>query len=101
MIGAACIASNDPLRNGPKQVAATALRPQGSELIFHNPLSSPDPEQEPARSGFPVSPPYGSPESHSKRLKKNGPATWADRLEAVSRELNLLAQGRGDVQRAS
>ena len=95
MIGAACIAPNDPLRNSPRQVAATAPLPQGAELIFHDPLSISDPEQEPARSGFPVSPLYGSPESQPKRLKKNGPATRADRLEAVSREVTLLARDRG------
>lgn len=95
MIGAACITSIDPLRNSPKHVAAAAPRPQGAELIFYDPLPTPEPEQEPARSGFPVTSLYGSPESQPKRLKKNGPATRADRLEAVSRELNILARGRG------
>jgi hypothetical protein len=95
VIGAACSISRDPLRNSPKQVPAADPRPQGAELIFHDPLPTPEPEQGPARSGFPVTSLYGSPESQPKRLKKEGPATRADRLEAVSRELKLLARGRG------
>lgn len=58
-----------PLWNIPKQVPAADPRPQGSELIFHDPLPTPEPEQEPARSGVPVTSLYGSPESKPKRFK--------------------------------
>lgn len=87
--------STDPIRNSPKALLAAAPSPQGPELVFHDPLHASGPEQQPVRSRVPAITLHGSPELNPKRLTNKRPATRADRLEAVSRDLRLLARGRG------
>lgn len=68
-----------------------------TELIFHDPLADSAPEQQADRSRIAVVSVQGSPQSNRverKRLNKKRPATRADAIEAVSRELELLARQR-------
>lgn len=76
---------------------AAAVSPNGPELIFHDPLrdsapaSPPEPEQ-PVLSRVPAVSHHREP---GLKSPKRRPATRADRLEAVARELILLARDRG------
>ena len=69
-----------------------------TELIFYDPLANSVPEQHADGSRVAVISVHASPQSERverKRLNKKRPATRADAIEAVSRELELLALRRG------
>lgn len=85
-------------RNNSKPFLAGAPSPRVAELIFYDPLADSVPEQQADRSRVPVMSVPGSPEPkrvERNRLEKKRPATRADAIEAVSRELELLALRRG------
>ena len=83
--------ADDPVWNSRTSLVVAAPSPKGAEMVFHDPLPTPKPESQ--RSRVPVVFFYDSPEP--KPLKNERPATRADRLEAVSRELKVLAHRRG------
>ncbi|MBT2519841.1 hypothetical protein J7E80_02350 [Arthrobacter sp. ISL-28] len=85
-------------RNNSKPFLAGAPSPRVAELIFHDPLADSAPEQQAAGSRVPVMSVPGSREPRRverNRLGEKKPATRADAIEAVSRELELLALRRG------
>ena len=88
-------------RNNSKPFLAGAPSPRVAEMIFHDPLADSVPEQQadrsrvPARSVSGLLNAPGSPEP--KRVDTNGleKKRRADAIEAVSRDLELLALRRG------
>lgn len=94
-------------RNNSKPFLAGAPSPRVAEMIFHDPLADSVPEQQADRSRVPVRSVSGSlnvPGSRNaagspepKRVDRNGleKKRRADAIEAVSRDLELLALRRG------
>jgi hypothetical protein len=85
--------SMGPVPNSPEPLPPAAPSPKGPELVFHDPLPTSEPEQQAGRSRVPVLSFHCDPVPKHRKNKR--PATRADRLEAVSRELKVLARGRG------
>lgn len=77
---------------------AGAPSPTATAIVFHDPLSGSQPEVPAVGSYRPLEPcprPSTSNRSGVRRLKKRRLASRADAIEAVARELRLLAQRRG------
>lgn len=77
----------------------TAPSPKGPELVFHDPLSKLISEQQAGSPGVPMmslGDSRGPDRTEQNRLRRRMPATRADAIEAVSRDLELLARRRGN-----
>ena len=77
----------------------TAPSPKGPELVFHDPLSNFVSEQQAGSPGVPMMSLRGSrgpDRTEPNRSRTRMPATRADAIEAVSRDLELLARRRGN-----
>jgi hypothetical protein len=81
----------DPIWDSRNPLVVAAPSPKGAEMVFHDPLPAPMSKGQASRA--PVVLFDDSPEP--KPLKNERPATRADRLETVSRELKVLAHRRG------
>lgn len=86
----------DPIGDSRNPLVVAAPSPKGAEMVFHHPLPASMSKSQASRA--PVVLFDDSPEpkpSEPKPLKNERPATRADRLETVSRELKVLAHRRG------
>lgn len=84
--------------DSPQPSPAGAPSPIAAAVVFHDPLSDSLPEGRAVRSYRPLESSRRSPTSNRfgpRRLEKSRLATRADAIEAVARELELLAHRRG------
>ncbi|MDQ0865060.1 hypothetical protein QF036_002641 [Arthrobacter globiformis] len=85
------------IEDSPQPSPACAPSPTAA-VVFHDPLSGSLPEGQALRSHAPLESSHRSSTSNRfgpKHLKKSRLAARAAAIEAVSRELQLLAQRRG------
>jgi hypothetical protein len=78
---------------------ASVPSPRGPEMVFHDPLADLVSEQRTESRGASFSPFRASPKANrfeAKRQRRRLPASRADAIDAVSRELELLARRRGN-----
>lgn len=87
------------IRNSPTPALAGAPTPRGPELVFHDPFANSVAGQRADAPDGPLMPVRSSPgpdPAEPKRLKRRWPATRAEAIEAVSRDLDLLLQRSGN-----
>ena len=88
--------STAKIGNSPLPLPAGGSSP--AAMVFHDPLSGAQPEEPTEHSHRDLEAsgrPFTSNRFGVRRLKKRRLATRADAIEAVARELQLLAQRRG------
>ena len=87
-----------PTRSSRPPSPAGVPSPTTAAVVFHDPLSGSLPEGQAVRSYRPLESSHRSATSNDfgpKRLENSRLAARADEIQAVARELQLLAQRRG------